>query len=82
MKSIKNIIPKHLKKYIVNQNYSQYNEINQSTWRFIMKISIDFFKKYGHKIYIDGLDKTGITIDKIPKISDINNKLNKFHKIH
>ncbi len=51
MKSIKNIIPKHLKKYIVNQNYSQYNEINQSTWRFIMKISIDFFKKYGHKIY-------------------------------
>tara|TARA_B100000945_G_C20417062_1_gene615699 strand:- start:427 stop:2151 length:1725 start_codon:yes stop_codon:yes gene_type:complete len=79
MKSIKNIIPKHLKKYIVNQNYSQYNEINQSTWRFIMKISIDFFKKYGHKIYIDGLDKTGITIDKIPKISDINNKLNKFN---
>ena len=79
MKSIKNIIPRHLKKYIVNQNYSQYNEINQSTWRFIMKISIDFFKKYGHKIYIDGLDKTGITIDKIPKISDINNKLNKFN---
>jgi len=78
MKSIKNIIPKHLKKYIVSQNYSQYNEINQSTWRFIMKISIDFFKKHGHKIYLDGLNKTGITLNKIPKISNINNKLNKF----
>jgi len=79
MKSIKNIIPKHLKKYIVTQDYSQYNEIDQSTWRFIMKISIDFFKKYGHEIYLDGLNKTGITLNKIPKISNINNKLNKFN---
>ena len=79
MKSIKNIIPKHLKKYIVTQDYFQYNEINQSTWRFIMKISIDFFKKYGHNIYLEGLNKTGITLDRIPKISDINSKLNKFN---
>jgi phenylalanine-4-hydroxylase len=79
MKSIKNIIPKHLKKYIIKQDYSQYNEINQSTWRFIMAISIDFFKKYGHNIYLEGLNKTGISLNKIPKISDINSKLNKFN---
>ena len=79
MKSIKNIIPKHLKKYIVTQDYSQYSEINQSTWRFIMKISIDFFKKHGHEIYLDGLNKTGISLDEIPKISNINKKLNKFN---
>ena len=78
MKSIKNIIPKHLKKYIVKQKYSQYDNINQSTWKFIMKISKDFFKNHGHSIYIEGLYKTGISIHEIPKISDINNKLNKF----
>ena len=78
MKSINNIIPKHLKKYIVKQDYTNYNEINQSTWKFIMKISIDFFKKHGHSIYIDGLKKTGISLDTIPKISDINNKLSQF----
>ena len=78
MKSINNIIPKHLKKYIVKQDYTNYNEINQSTWKFIMKISIDFFKKHGHSIYIDGLKKTGISLDSIPKISDINNKLSQF----
>ena len=78
MKSINNIIPKHLKKYIVKQDYNNYNEINQSTWKFIMKISIDFFKKHGHSIYIDGLKKTGISLDTIPKISDINNKLSQF----
>ena len=77
MKSIKNIIPKHLKKYIVKQNYSQYDNINQSTWKFIMKISKDFFKHHGNSIYVEGLDKTGISILEIPKISDINNKLNK-----
>ena len=79
MKSINNIIPKHLKRYIVTQDYSQYSEINQSTWRFIMKISIDFFKKHGHEIYLEGLNKTGITLNKIPKISNINNKLSKFN---
>jgi len=79
MKSINNIIPKHLKRYIVTQDYSQYSEINQSTWRFIMKISIDFFKKHGHEIYLDGLNKTGITLNEIPKISNINNKLSKFN---
>ena len=78
MKSINNIIPKHLKKYIVKQDYNNYNEINQSTWKFIMKISIDFFKKHGHSIYVDGLKKTGISLDTIPKISDINNKLSQF----
>lgn len=79
MKSIKNIIPNHLKKYIVKQEYTNYNEIDQSTWKFIMKISLDFFKKYGHSIYTEGLKNTGISLDSIPKISDINYKLNQFN---
>ena len=36
-------IPKHLKKYIVPQDYSLYTYIDHSTWKFIMKISTDFF---------------------------------------
>ena len=51
-------IPKHLKKYIINQDYSSYNSINQSTWKFIMKISTDFFKKNAHSTYLKGLEKT------------------------
>ena len=69
-------IPNHLKSYIVDQKYSTYTAIDHASWRFIMKISIDFFSKYAHSSYINGLDETGITKEKIPRISNINAKLN------
>jgi len=69
-------IPNHLKSYIVDQEYGEYTAINHASWRFIMKISIDFFSKYAHSSYIDGLYQTGITKESIPRISNINSKLN------
>ena len=75
--STEKILP-HLKKYIVNQNYSSYTAIDQSTWKFIMKISTDFFSQNAHDIYLEGLKKTGITLHEIPKIKEINKCLNKF----
>ena len=71
-------IPKHLQKYIVKQHYNNYTYIDQSCWKFIMKISVSFFKKHADKIYIEGLKKTGITINRIPKIENINKKLSVF----
>ena len=72
------IIPNHLKQYIVNQDYKSYTYIDQATWRFIMKISTDFFKKNADEIYFEGLKKTGITLNKIPKIESIDQKLSNF----
>ena len=43
-----------------------------------MKISTHFFKKHADSIYLKGLEDTGITLEKIPKINSINKKLNKF----
>jgi phenylalanine-4-hydroxylase len=78
MKPLNNTIPRHLHKYIVNQNYSEYSHIDHSCWRFIMRISINYFSEFAHKIYLDGLDKTGITINEIPQIEKINQKLAAF----
>ena len=69
-------IPQHLKNYIVDQEYSKYTEVDHACWRFIMKISVDFFSKHAHSSYLNGLYETGITTENIPKISDINAKLN------
>ena len=71
-------IPIHLKKYVVDQDYSFYTAIDQSTWKFIMKISVDFFSKNAHNTYLEGLKKTGITLNKIPKIKTINKCLMQF----
>jgi len=71
-------IPNHLKKYTVEQDYKQYTYIDQACWRFIMQISIDFFKSHADKTYMEGLKKTGITTNRIPKIKSINKKLLNF----
>ena len=70
-------IPNHLESYIVNQDYNSYTSINHSCWKFIMTISKSFFKDHAHESYLEGLEKTGITINTIPRISDMDNKLRK-----
>ena len=71
-------IPKYLKKYIFDQNYDQYSSIDHACWRFIMRINKSYFSKTAHHKYLEGLSKTGITIDKIPNIENMNEKMNKF----
>ena len=71
-------IPNHLKKYIVSQNYDDYSIIDHYVWSFIMGISVPFFKKHAHSSYLIGLQETGITIDKIPSIDEMNSKMSKF----
>ena len=74
-------IPSHLRSYIVDQDYASYTYINQSCWEFIMGISKDFFKDHAHESYLEGLEKTGITIDRIPSISDMDEKLKKIDRV-
>ena len=71
-------IPKYLQKYVVDQNYDQYSPIDHACWRFIMKINKEYFSKTAHHKYLEGLDKTGITIESIPNIKDMNKKMQKF----
>jgi len=68
-------VPNHLKQYVVNQDYSKYTYIDHAVWRYIMKINIDFFTSNGHESYIEGLEGTGISLEEIPRIEDMDNKL-------
>ncbi len=70
-------IPEQLRGYIVKQNYNEYTAENHSTWRCIMKQLKDFLSENAHPLYLKGLEETGITIDEIPNISDIDKKLQK-----
>ena len=71
-------IPKYLKKYIFDQDYDQYSSIDHACWRFIMRLNKNYFSTNAHYKYLEGLNKTGITIDKIPRIDKMNDKMNKF----
>ncbi len=71
-------LPKHLRRYIVEQDYSRYTPIDQAVWRYIMRRLTNFLSEHSHPAYIEGLSKTGIEIDRIPEIVRMNDFLKKF----
>jgi phenylalanine-4-hydroxylase len=71
-------LPIYLQQYIAEQNYDLYTPIDHASWRYIMRVSREFFKDHAHPKYLDGLRETGVTIDRIPRISEMDEKLQKF----
>lgn len=65
-------LPPHLKQYIKPQNYHEYTPINQAVWRYVMRKNVDYLSKVAHESYVDGLRKTGISIDEIPSMYGMN----------
>ncbi len=71
-------IPPHLKRYIVEQDYSRYTPVDQAVWRHIMKQLTDFLKDTAHPCYLSGLANTGISTEEIPHVDVISRKLEEF----
>lgn len=65
-------LPPHLKQYIKPQNYEHYTPINQAVWRYVMRKNVSYLSKVAHESYVDGLKKTGISIDYIPSMYGMN----------
>jgi len=65
-------LPVHLQQYIKPQNYDDYSPINQAVWRYVMKKNVDYLSKVAHDSYLEGLKKTGISIDSIPNMYGMN----------
>ncbi|MCM4167035.1 hypothetical protein KCTC52924_01892 [Arenibacter antarcticus] len=65
-------LPEHLRQYIKPQNYEEYTAIDQAVWRYVMRKNVDYLSRVAHKSYLDGLQKTGISIDHIPNMYGMN----------
>ena len=65
-------LPEHLKQYIKPQNYEDYSAIDQAVWRYVMRKNVDYLSAVAHTSYLDGLKKTGISIDHIPNMYGMN----------
>lgn len=65
-------LPKHLHKFIVKQPYDEYTPQNQAVWRYVMRMNVDYLRKVAHGSYEEGLTKTGIHIDEIPRMEGMN----------
>ncbi|WP_298369627.1 aromatic amino acid hydroxylase [uncultured Lutibacter sp.] len=72
LNSVTKRLPKHLLKFIVKQPYEEYTAQNQAVWRYVMRLNIDYLKNTAHSYYLDGIEKTGISVDSIPKMEGMN----------
>ena len=65
-------LPVRLKQFVVDQNYKDYTAIDQAVWRYVMRVNMHFLSKIAHQSYVEGLRKTGVSIDTIPSIEVMN----------
>lgn len=70
-------LPNHLKQFVVDQRYDSYQPTDHAVWRFVMRQNYSFLKEHAHPSYIDGLARTGIGIEQIPSIDQMNAILGK-----
>lgn len=71
-------IPRHLAPFIASQDPSLYTPMDHAGWRYIMRVSKAFFSKHAHPMYQAGLEETGLSIERIPLISEMDAKLRRF----
>ncbi len=68
-------IPSHLQAWIVEQRPELYTPMDHAAWRYILRVNGAFFAKAAHEAYMDGLRRTGIDVERIPLIGEMDEKM-------
>src|SRR6195952_2757039 len=70
-------LPAHLKQFIVDQHYEHYTPVDHAVWRYVMRQNYSYLKDVAYYPYIPGLEKAGLSIEKIPSLQEMNDALGK-----
>lgn len=66
-------LPTHLRPFVQIQDYAaQYTPRDHAVWRFLMAALTRSLRDKAHPVYLDGLANTGISLDHIPSIDEMN----------
>jgi phenylalanine-4-hydroxylase len=65
-------LPPHLLNLIIDQPYNNYTAQDHAVWRYIMRQNVKQLPGVAHSSYLDGLKRTGISIDRIPHMYGMN----------
>ena len=71
-------IPQNLRRFVVEQDYAQYTEVDQAVWRFVLLQTYQRLQHTAHPAYRQGLAQTGISVERIPRISEMSECLARF----
>lgn len=70
-------LPRHLRRYVCEQEYERYTAQDHAVWRFTMRHLVRGLSTSAHPVYFEGLRRTGIRLDRIPRIEEMNACLSK-----
>ena len=70
-------LPRHLRQFIVEQHYEKYTPIDQAVWRYVMRKNYSYLKDVAYYPYIKGLQRAGLSIERIPDLQTMNDNLAK-----
>lgn len=68
-------LPAHLRRYVVDQDYASYTPRDQAVWRHILGKLRGHLADKAHPIYLEGLEATGIGVERIPSLEEMNERL-------
>ena len=68
-------LPAHLRPFVKIQEYCRYTPRDQAVWRFVMRHLSRHLADTAHPVYMEGLQRTGIALDHIPSIDEMNSCL-------
>jgi phenylalanine-4-hydroxylase len=71
-------VPPHLRRFVVEQDYGAYTALDQAVWRFVLLQMRARLVETAHPAYREGLSATGLSVDRIPSIGEMNERLGRF----
>ncbi|MEI7661667.1 MAG: aromatic amino acid hydroxylase [Bacteroidota bacterium] len=72
MNEILDKLPRHLMSLVIDQPYNEYTPQDHALWRYVMRQNVRYLGKVAHGAYLDGLRKTGISLETIPSMYGMN----------
>src|SRR3569833_1051083 len=70
-------LPSHLNLFLVDQHYEHYTPIDHAVWRYVKRQNKSYLIDVAHYQFIPGLEKAGLTIEKIQSLKEKNDELGK-----
>lgn len=71
-------LPSSLRRYCIEHDTTKYSPRDHAAWRYIMRRSHAFFKEHAISGYLEGFTKSGLKVDRIPHIDEIDHALQSF----
>jgi phenylalanine-4-hydroxylase len=68
-------LPPHLRRFVVTQDYGAYTPRDHAVWRHVLRRLTGHLAERAHPRYLHGLAATGIDVERIPSIDEMNVKL-------